>query len=148
MEPEAVEAAQSQPGSIEIGEAAAFLYREQARYKVLYGGRGSLKSWSAARTLLLMGGQQRLRILCAREFQNSIADSVHRVLADQIGLMGLGDFYQVQNTAIVGANGTEFIFVGLRYNIESIKSLEGIDICWVEEAERVSERSWEILVPT
>ena len=133
---------------IEIGERARFLYEEQARYKVLYGGRGSLKSWSAARTLLLMGGQQRLRILCAREFQNSIADSVHRVLADQIGLMGLGDFYQVQNTAIVGANGTEFIFVGLRYNIESIKSLEGIDICWVEEAERVSERSWEILVPT
>ena len=148
MEPEAVEAAQSQPGSIEIGEAAAFLCRERARYKVLYGGRGGLKSWSAARTLLLAGVERTLRILCAREFQNSIADSVHRLLADQIALMGLGNFYQVQNTTILGANGTEFIFVGLRYNVESIKSLEGVDICWVEEAERVSERSWEILVPT
>ena len=147
MEPERTEP-EPVATRIEIGERARFLYEEQARYKVLYGGRGSLKSWSAARTLLLMGGQQRLRILCAREFQNSIADSVHRVLADQIGLMGLGDFYQVQNTTIVGTNGTELIFVGLRYNIESIKSLEGIDICWVEEAERVSERSWEILVPT
>jgi len=105
MEPERTEP-DSDATRIEIGESARFLYEEQARYKVLYGGRGSLKSWSAARTLLLMGGQQRLRILCAREFQNSIADSVHRVLADQIGLMGLGDFYQVQNTAIVGANGT------------------------------------------
>ena len=148
MEPEAVEAAQSQPGSIEIGEAAAFLCRERARYKVLYGGRGGLKSWSAARTLLLAGVDRTLRILCAREFQNSIADSVHRLLADQIALMGLGNFYQVQNTTILGANGTELIFVGLRYNVESIKSLEGVDICWVEEAERVSERSWEILVPT
>jgi len=119
-EPEAVEAAQSQPGAIEIGEAAAFLCRERARCKVLHGGRGGLKSWSAARTLLLAGVDRTLRILCAREFQNSIADSVHRLLADQIGLMGLGNFYQVQNTTILGANGTEFIFVGLRYNVESI----------------------------
>jgi len=96
-EPEAVEAAQSQPGAIEIGEAAAFLCRERARCKVLHGGRGGLKSWSAARTLLLAGVDRTLRILCAREFQNSIADSVHRLLADQIGLMGLGNFYQVQN---------------------------------------------------
>jgi len=75
MEPEAVGAAQSQPGAIEIREAAAFLCRERARCKVLHGGRGGLKSWSAARTLLLAGVDRTLRILCAREFQNSIADS-------------------------------------------------------------------------
>jgi phage terminase large subunit len=133
---------------IDIGESARFLYEEQTRYKVLHGGRGSLKSWSAARTLLLMGGERRLRILCAREFQNSIEDSVHKLLEEQIDLLGLADFYTVQKTGIMGANGTEFIFRGLRYNVESIKSLEGIDICWVEEAERVSETSWEVLIPT
>jgi phage terminase large subunit len=134
--------------AVEIGSSARFLYQEHARYKVLYGGRGSLKSWSAARTLLLMGGQQRLRILCAREFQNSIADSVHRLLADQIVLMGLSDLYTVQKATIQGANGTEFIFAGLRHNITSLKSLEGVDICWVEEAETVSEDSWQVLEPT
>jgi phage terminase large subunit len=134
--------------AIEIGERARFMYQEQARYKVLYGGRGSLKSWSAARTLLLMGGERRLRILCAREFQNSIADSVHRVLSDQIVLMGLDDLYTVQKATIQGVNGTEFIFAGLRHNTTSLKSLEGVDICWVEEAEAVSEESWQVLDPT
>jgi len=148
METETAQARQAEPNSIEIGKAAAFLYRERARYKVLYGGRGSLKSWSAARTLLLMGGERRLRILCAREFQNSIADSVHRLLADQIVLMDMGDLYTVQKATIQGTNGTEFIFAGLRHNITSLKSLEGIDICWVEEAEAVSEESWQVLEPT
>ena len=147
MEPERTEP-EPVATRIEIGERARFLYQERARYKVLYGGRGSLKSWSAARTLLLMGGERRLRILCAREFQNSIADSVHRLLADQIALMGMGDLYAVQKASIQGTNGTEFIFAGLRHNITSLKSLEGIDICWVEEAEAVSEESWQVLEPT
>ena len=148
MESKATQATPADPTSIEIGGAAGFLYRERARYKVLYGGRGSLKSWSAARTLLLLGGERRLRILCAREFQNSIADSVHRVLSDQIVLMGLDDLYTVQKATIQGANGTEFIFAGLRHNTTSLKSLEGVDICWVEEAEAVSEESWQVLDPT
>jgi phage terminase large subunit len=95
-----------------------------------------------------MGGERRLRILCAREFQNSIADSVHRVLSDQIVLMGLDDLYTVQKATIQGVNGTEFIFAGLRHNTTSLKSLEGVDICWVEEAEAVSEESWQVLDPT
>ena len=118
-----------------------------ARYKVLYGGRGAGRSWSCARALLLLGLQRPgLRILCARELQASIKDSVHRLLADQIQLLGLP--YEVLRTEIRGPGDTLFIFEGLRHNVTKIKSLEGIDVCWVEEAERVSGESWDVLVPT
>jgi phage terminase large subunit len=91
--------------------------------------------------------QQPLRILCARELQNSIGDSVHKLLSDLISQYNL-TFYEVQKAVIRGANGTEFIFKGLKYNANEIKSTEGIDIAWVEEAEKVSDASWEMLVPT
>jgi len=119
-----------------------------ARYKVYYGGRGSGKSWHFARHLLIEAAKRPLRILCARELQVSIRDSVHRLLADQIEAMGLGSFYEIKNNEIVAINGSLFIFEGLRHNITKIKSMEGIDICWVEEAERVSEDSWRVLIPT
>lgn len=118
------------------------------RYRVAYGGRGSAKSWQFARALLVHGLSQPLRILCAREYQASIRDSVHRVLADQITRLGLDAFYTIQESAILGANGTEFLFKGLRRDIAQIKSTEGIDICWVEEAEAVSDTSWRTLIPT
>jgi phage terminase large subunit len=118
------------------------------RYKVVYGGRGSAKSHSIARILLTKGAESKRRILCAREFQNSIADSVHKLLSDIISEMHLDSFYKVQNNTITGANGTEFIFFGLRHNIQSIKSLEGITDAWVEEAQVVSKNSWDILIPT
>lgn len=118
------------------------------RYRVAYGGRGSAKSWQFARALLVHGLTSPLRILCAREYQASIRDSVHRVLADQIDRLDLGSFYTVQESAILGANGTEFLFKGLRRDIAQIKSTEGIDLCWVEEAEAVSDHSWRTLVPT
>ena len=126
---------------------AQYLF-EPARYKVAWGGRGSAKSWSFARVLITKGLYQPLRILCARELQNSIKDSVHRLLSDQIELMGLSDAYDILATEIRGINGTLFLFEGLKHNITRIKSMEGIDICWVEEAEKVSERSWEVLIPT
>jgi len=132
---------------LQIAEPLQFL-TQKARYKVAYGGRGSGKSWNVARTLLIMAGMRPIRILCARELQVSIRDSVHRLLADQIDTMGLDGFYQVKDKEIVGRNGSMFIFEGLRHNITKIKSMEGIDICWVEEAERVSESSWKVLVPT
>jgi phage terminase large subunit len=119
-----------------------------ARFKIYYGGRGSGKSWHFARHLLLKGLNEPLRVLCAREFQVSIKDSVHRLLADQIEQMELGAFYQVKNNEIVGLNDTLFIFEGLRHNITKVKSMEGIDVCWVEEAERVSDDSWKVLIPT
>lgn len=118
------------------------------RYRGAYGGRGSAKSWQFARALLVHGVAQPLRILCAREYQASIRDSVHRVLADQIELLGLGNLYTIQESAILGSNGTEFLFKGLRRDIAQIKSTEGIDIAWVEEAEAVSDHSWRVLIPT
>lgn len=122
---------------------------EPARYKVAHGGRGSAKSWSFARALLALGAQRKLRMLCTREVQKSIKDSVHKLLSDQIEAIGLGWFYQIQNNEIRGANGTEFLFAGLAdHTVESIKSYEGVDVVWVEEAHKVSKRSWDILIPT
>jgi len=118
------------------------------RYKVYYGGRGSAKSYNFALTLLVLSSKQKLRILCAREFQNSISDSVHRLLADLIEKYKLPNFEVTQREIRNLYTGSEFIFKGLRHNIQSIKSIEGVDICWVEEAQTVSEESWQILIPT
>lgn len=137
--------------TVDIPEAFDFLFDPplgELRYRGAYGGRGSAKSWQVARALLIHGAQQKLRILCAREFQSSIADSVHKLLQDQMAEVGLTAFYTVTQRAILGANGTEFLFKGLRMDVEEIKSTEGIDICWVEEAQRVSDNSWTVLIPT
>ena len=133
--------------NFEFPEKLGFLF-ESSRYKVLYGGRGSGKSWGVARALLSIGIQRPIRVLCARELQNSITDSVHALLADQIKSMGLDPLYEIQNTVIYGKNGTEFLFAGLKHNITKIKSFEGVDICWVEEAQTVSKSSWDTLIPT
>lgn len=139
------------PIEVATPEAFGFLYDPplgELRYRVGYGGRGSAKSWQFARSLLVHGFQNPLRILCAREWQNSLADSVHTLLTEQAEAIGLGDFYSATKTAITGANGTEFIFKGLRRDPKGIKSSEGIDIAWVEEAEAVSRASWNTLIPT
>ena len=106
------------------------LFSKPSRYKVIYGGRGSGKSFSCARVLLGMGYAKPIRILCAREIQRSISDSVHKLLCGQIEEMGLGGFYSITRDTIRGTNGTEIIFKGLRTNPQEIKSTEGIDICW------------------
>ena len=118
------------------------------RYKVYYGGRGSAKSWSVARTLLIRGYQSKIRVLCVREIQRSIAESGPKLLSDQIEEMGLSDYYNITKSAITGTNGTEFLFKGIKFNTKDIKSTEGVDVCWVEEAEAVSADSWDILTPT
>ena len=133
--------------TLEIPEKLECLL-EDHRYKIVYGGRGSSKSWTVARVLLAIGRRKKIRVLCAREFQNSISDSVHALLADQIKSLGLENFYTVQNTSIFGTNGTEFLFAGLKHNITKIKSFEGVDICWVEEAQTTSKSSWDTLIPT
>lgn len=115
---------------------------------MLYGGRGGGKSVAVALALLVKGMQQSTRVLCTRELQTSIADSVHRLLSDLIRKHGLEDFYEILQTTIRGRNGTEFLFKGLKHNITEIKGLEGVDVVWVEEAENISERSWELLIPT
>jgi len=95
-----------------------------------------------------MGMQKPMRVLCARELQNSIGDSVHKLLSDLIAEYNLEQVYEVQKSIIKGINGTEFIFKGLKYNSTEIKSTEGIDVAWIEEAEKVSDASWEMLIPT
>lgn len=106
-------------------------------------------SWGIARALLLMGTQRDLRILCAREIQNSISESVHKLLSDQIVLLGLEAHYTVlQHTIKNNFNKTEFNFEGIRHNIGRIRSYEGIDICWVVEAAKISKTSWDVLIPT
>jgi phage terminase large subunit len=121
---------------------------EKSRYKVAYGGRGGAKSWGIARALLIKGAKDPMRILCAREFQTSIKDSVHKLLCDQIEALGLLGFYEITQNSIRGKNGTEFSFVGLRNNVANIKSYEGVDVVWVEEAQTTSRLSWNILIPT
>lgn len=133
---------------LEIPEYALCLF-EPKRYKVLHGGRGGGKSWAIAMVLLTIGMNRPIRVLCARELQVSIQDSVHKLLSDVINTHeGMAAFYDVQNKAIYGRNGTEFAFKGLKHNANEIKSYEGVDYCWVEEAQAVSDKSWEILIPT
>lgn len=118
------------------------------RYRILYGGRGSAKSWSVARYLLIRGASEKLRILCTREIQNSIKDSVYKLLVEQIEALGLSDYFIVSADKIESRTGSEIIFKGIARNTTGIRSTEGIDICWVEEAEALTAESWRVLTPT
>lgn len=130
---------------VEVPSAFLSLY-EPNRYKVRYGGRGGAKSWQFADALLIQGSAERLFIPCAREIQKSIQDSVHRLLATRNETLGLG--YTVQDKRIFNALGTEFVFIGLKNNVNEVKSLEGADRLWVEEAQAVSDFSWDVVIPT
>jgi phage terminase large subunit len=118
------------------------------RYKVLYGGRGSGKSFAVADYLIVKAATSSIRILCAREFQNSLADSVHHLLAERIEALGLASFFDIQRETIIGKNGSQFIFKGVRNNTQSIKSMSGINCLWLEEAQTVTKSSWDVLIPT
>lgn len=137
---------------IQFPEKTAFLF-EPHPYKCIYGGRGKSASWSFARALLILGRRRKLFIVCAREIQNSIQESVHKLISDQISELTYGVaqenyFYDVLKSEIVGMNGTKFVFVGIRNNVNSIKSMEAIDIFAVFEADGVSHNSWEKVLPT
>lgn len=132
---------------VQIPEAFSFLF-EPARYKAAYGGRGSAKSHSFATALVVQAAARPLRILCAREIQRSIRDSVKRLLDDKIEASGLSGFYDSTDTEIRGRNGSLFVFAGLRTNPDAVKSTEGLDIAAVFEANKVSRRSWDLLIPT
>lgn len=122
---------------------------EPHRYKVYYGGRGSGKSWAVARALIAMSDFGMTRILCCREVQNSIKDSSYQILKDMAERMGLANRFTFKDAEIVhNGTGSRFIFSGLLRNENSIRSKEGIDICWIEEASSVSQRSWDVLTPT
>jgi len=133
---------------IEIPREFKPLFDKGWREAAIYGGRFSLKSHTVGRYLLIRARMAKTRIACFREFQNSITESSHQLLADLIKLYGLNDF-EVTNNAIVNRlNGSDFIFKGLYHNEQSIKSIEGIDIAWIEEAQTVSKESLEVLTPT
>lgn len=119
------------------------------RYKVLWGGRGSAKSWTVAAALVQQATMRPIRILCARETQRSIQESVHRLIKDTIDRLGVDSLFEVQETRILGKNGSDFAFAGIRQqSVSNLKSFEGVDICWIEEAQVVTKRSWDVLIPT
>ena len=147
---------------VQFPEKLQFLFHPH-RYKVPYGGRGAgAKSWSIARALLLIGkqpnilwpgwtsedGSNGIRILCYRETMRSIEESVHQLLSDQIRLLQLGDFYRIQQKNIVGKNGTEFFFAGVRQSADNLKSYERVHIAWGSQAESMSKRSLSVVIPT
>jgi len=133
--------------SIHLPQKARILEGKK-RFKVMYGGRGSGKSHSVATRLVLRAIEKPTRILCTREMQLSIRESVHKLLSDTIDNLGVTDAFEVTNAWIRAKNGSEFIFEGLHNNVGKIKSMEGVDICWVEEAENIKESSWDLLIPT
>ena len=132
----------------QMGRVFAPLLMEKHRFKVYWGGRGAAKSWAYAAAIVLKGSKVPLRVLCTRELQKSIKDSVHRLLEDTINRLGLQSHYEILANEIRGRNGTVIIFKGIKHSIAEIKSTEGVDICWVEEAENVTASSWRTLIPT
>lgn len=126
----------------------AFLFKP-ARYKVARGGRGSGKSWGFARAILLRCAKEQTRVLCTREIQKSIQQSVHQLLCDQIAALGLSSLFEILQTEIRGPHGSAIYFGGLSdQTAETLKSYEGVDICWCEEAQAITSKSWKTLVPT
>lgn len=117
------------------------------RYYCYSGGRASGKSTAVAQSLILRASIQPITVLCAREFQNSITDSVYKLLTGTIEKFGLQGF-EIRRDGIGHVNGSSFIFRGLHDNIQSIKSIEGIDVCWIEEAQTISQTSLTTLIPT
>lgn len=124
------------------------LYFRKARYKVLWGGRGSVKTWGSAEALVRLAAALPVRVLGCREFMNSIKDSSHRILKDTIERLGLSSWFDITKDSIKSRSGAEFLFKGLHNNEAGIRSTEGIDICLVEEAQSVSDTSWQALIPT
>lgn len=124
------------------------LYYKKARYKVYWGGRGSAKSWAFAEALIRLAAAVPLRVLCLREFQNSIKESSHKILKDTITRLGMDAWFHVTEQEITSRAGSEFIFKGAFNKLNSLRSTEGIDIVWVEEAHSISEATWRVLIPT
>lgn len=134
--------------NVEIAEKMGGLFTP-CRYKVYEGGRGGGKSWAIARAIIVKAKASKILVLCTREFQGSIKDSVLRLLSNQIDALGLASEFEIlQHSITHKRTGSEIIFEGLKNNVTKIKSMEGVDLVWCEEAESISEFSWEVLIPT
>lgn len=124
------------------------LLHQKASYKILWGGRDSTKSWGIAEALIRIAVARPVLVLCAREFQTSIKESSYRLLKDTIKRLGMDAWFNITATSIVSKTGAEFIFKGLYQNDQGLRSLEAVDIVWVEEGQSVTEVSWQSLLPT
>lgn len=133
---------------IEFLEALEFLF-QPARLKIAYGGRGAGKTDGFAIALIILSMKMKLRILCLREIQSSIEESVKETIEGYIANYELEDAFEIKDKSITcKLTGSRFIFSGLRYKINSIKSLAKIDIAWIEEANNTSKNSLDKLMPT
>jgi hypothetical protein len=136
---------------IDIIDKLYFLIYEFWRFKMLYGGRGGTKSWAIADAFLFLIINFPCiirRILCTRELQKSIKESVHKLISDRIHHHNLQHLFEITKTDITCQNGSHFLFMGLKHNITEIKSLEGVTHVWIEEAQKVSQDSLDVLIPT
>lgn len=125
------------------------LFDDDWRHAVIEGGRYSLKSHTVARYLLLVARQKKTRIACLRQFQKNIGDSSYQLLLDLIDQYHFDEFTHTNDTIVNTVTGSTFIFKGLDRNVETtIKSLEGVDIAWTDEAQVITMKSVRILVPT
>ena len=134
---------------VELPRAFQDLLTSNARYKMYYGGRAGGKSFAFADALLIKATSKKMLIACVREVQNSIKDSVYKLFVDRINFYGLSEYKIYEDKIVNLKNKSKFIFKGmLEHNASNIKSLEGVDICWCEEAQKISLRAWEVLDPT
>jgi len=136
--------------AVQYPEKLGPLFTSTKTFKVMHGGRGGGKSHTVAQFLLLKAMEKRRRILCVREVQKSLAESSMQVLKDYIIRLGLSPYFEVLKSEIrCRTTGSTFSFSGLKdHTADSIKSFEGADIVWVEEAHSVTSHSWNILIPT
>lgn len=133
--------------NVELPDWASVLW-ERRRYIALHGGRGAAKSRSVARALVIQSAQEHRRILCGREVQKSIKDSVHRLVSDEINRCGLAAQFTITESEIRGPNDSLFLFSGIRGNADAIKSIEGVTDFWGEEAQTFSQASLDTIIPT
>ena len=141
----------SKPSTTNVSILSCFqpLFTNNYTYYVYYGGRGGGKSEGVAQCLAILAAKYKLRILCIRETQNTIADSVKTTIEQWIVKMGLESFFTITRDEISSITGSKFLFRGMQnYNAANIKSISQVDITWIEEAEAFSKRSWELLVPS
>jgi phage terminase large subunit len=135
--------------SIVMGAKYIQALYQPARHKAFFGGRGAAKSWSIATYLVVEAAKRKMKIVCARQFQNSIRDSSKELIEKRIEALGLSSQYAMIERSIIHiGTGSVFLFVGLERNIESIRSLEGADVVWVEEARTINQKSLDVLLPT
>lgn len=132
-----------------MNPALRHVWAKPSRLKILHGGRASSKSWDAAANLVRVMRSVKVGVCCTRMFQNKIQESVYKLIKKQIERFGFSAEFEILNTVIRHRKtGSEVVFLGLKRNIEEIKSLEGIDILWIEEAANLTQEMWEILEPT